>query len=86
MAALNLFFKRQSHVVSQVVETELIIGSVRHVTCVVLTLDRLIVLSWENHANGETQEIMDPPHGFCISLSEVLVHGDDVNPVARKAV
>ena len=73
------------HVVSQVVETELVVGAVGDVGGVgglaVLGLDVV-----DHQAHGEAQEAVDLAHPLAVALGQVVVDGDDVHALSRQGV
>ncbi len=73
------------HVVAQVVEAELVVGSVGDVRGVALLALRLGEIV-EDHADGEAQEAVDLTHPLGVEAGQVVVHGDDVNTVSGERV
>jgi hypothetical protein len=69
------------HVVAQVVEAELAVGTVGDVAAVVLaTFSRRHALLNQPHA--EAQEAMNLPHPFGIAAGQIVIHRNDVNSLA----
>ena len=85
MAPLHHLGGVDGHVVSQVVETELVVGAVGDVGGVgglaVLGLDVV-----DHQAHGEAQEAVDLAHPLAVALGQVVVDGDDVHALSRQGV
>ena len=87
VAALNLVIKRRSHVVAQIVKTELVVSSVRDVTGVVHALfGRRLAAARNYQTNIEAHELVNTPHPFSMESRQVIVDGDHMHAVARQAV
>ena len=87
VAALNLVIKRRSHVVAQIVKTELVVSSVRDITGVVHALfDWRLTAAWNYQPNIEPHELVNASHPFSVETCQVIVDRDDVDAVARQAV
>ena len=82
---LDLVLGTQLHVVTQVIETEFVVGSVCHVAAVGLAAS-LVVHVGEDHAHGEAQEAVDRAHPLGVTLCQVVVDGDDVDAFAFKGI
>ncbi len=86
VTALDLLFLCGRHpVITQVVEPELAVGSVRDVAIVLLLADRgrLVVL---NASDGEPEQFVDFTHPFRVTTSQVIVNGHEVNATPGKSV
>jgi hypothetical protein len=85
VAALDKVFERPRHVVTQVVEPELVVGAVGDVSAVgrPALLGRQLV---EDLADAQTEEAVHPAHPVGVAAGEVVVDGDDVHAVAGERV
>ena len=83
--ALRLLLDRRLHVVAQVVEAELVVGSVSDITSVNPATFRRVHLGLDR-ADGHAQAAEKRAHPFGVAPGEVVVHGDDVNPLALQRV
>ena len=83
--ALDHVLDSHGHVVAQVVEPELVVGPIADVGGVrrptLLGAHRGL-----DQAHGQPEQAVDRAHPFGVSLGQVVVHGDDVNPVAPEGV
>ena len=73
------------HVVAEVVEAKLIVlavGNVGEVRAALLLLAHAVV----HAANVEAEEPMNPAHRLSVTLSEIVVDGDDVHALAGQGV
>ena len=73
------------HVVTQVVEAELGIGTIGHVR-IVGSLARGGLGAVLDEANAHAKELVDLSHPFAIALGQVIVDGDDVHALAGDGV
>ena len=83
--ALDHLLLVDGHVVTQVVEAELIVGAVCNVGgvgCAAL-LGRQIV---DDEADGQAQEPIDLAHPFRVALGQIVVDRDDVHAIAGQCV
>ena len=85
MAALDNVVKRAHHVVTQVVEAQLVIGAVSDVAGIsFLTLCRARL--GEDNTNAKTQPTVHTAHHLGVTLSQVIVDRNDVNALTFKCV
>jgi hypothetical protein len=82
---LHAVVEGQLHVVAQVVEAQLVVGRVGDVRPVGLH-PLLIGEVVDDDAYGEPEEAVDLAHPLRVAAREVVVHGDDVDALARKRV
>ena len=85
MAALDHFLGHLRHVVTQVVEAELVIRTIGNVAGVHLAaLSRR--LTHQDAAGGQTQEVVDAAHDVRLVLRQVVVDRHDVHafPVSAR--
>ena len=85
MAALHAFLGFGDHVVAQIIETELGVGSIGDVGSV-STLLMVTAHAVLNEAYLHAQEAIDAPHHLAVSLCQIVVNRDDMDVVARKGV
>ena len=78
MATLHALACLRNHVVTQVVEAELAVGTVGDVSRIgrFLAIEPHAVLQ---AANAHAQTLVDPAHPLAVALGEVIVHGNDVD-------
>ena len=85
MPALDHLLLVDGHVVTQVVEAELVVGAVCNVGgvgCAAL-LGRQIV---DDEADGQTQKPIDLAHPFRVALGQIVVDRDDVHALSRQGI
>ena len=85
VAPLDHRLQRELHVVAQVVEAKLVVRAVRDVRAVGL-LPLLIGQAVLDHADVETEEAVDLSHPLGVASRQIVVHGDDMDAVAREGV
>ena len=85
MPALDAVIAMPRHVVAEVIESELVVGSVRDVAGVGGAPLREIhpVL---DASDGEPEEGVDPPHPLAVAPGEIVVHRDEVDALSGKRV
>ncbi len=85
MAALNHLVQLVFHIVAQIVEAVFVIRAVGNVAGIGLgALD--IVQSMHNDADGQAEEIINPPHVFRVAAGEIIVDRDDMDALAAQGV
>ena len=82
---LDHVLEGEFHVVSEVIESELIVRPVHNVAPVCFTAF-LVVHVVDNHADRQPQETVDGPHPLRVSFRQVVVHGDYVNSFPGKSI
>ncbi|SKY04563.1 Uncharacterised protein [Mycobacteroides abscessus subsp. abscessus] len=85
MAALHEILECMRHVVTQVIEPELVVGAVGDVGGV-SDLALLRSHPGEDHGGLETEEAVDASHPLRVALCEVVVDGDDMHAVAGQRI
>ena len=85
VAALNHVLEPVLHVVAQIVEAELVVGTVGNVA-VVGHPALVVVEAVHDHADREPEELVDLPHPLGVALGEVVVDGDDMDAAAGERV
>ncbi len=83
--ALHHLLEPELHVVAQIVEAELVVGAVGHVGGIGRA-PLVVVEPVHDAADGEAEEAVDLPHPLAVALGQVVVHGDDVDALARERV
>ena len=68
------------HVVTQVVETELIVGAVGNIATVGRST-LVIVQTTDNDTDTHAQGVIQSCHPLRVTLSKVVVHGNNMHPV-----
>ncbi len=85
MAALHLVVRRESQIIAQVIETQLVVGGVSDVGGVGLALFPRR-LARHDDADAEAKETVDAPHPFRIATRQVVVDRDDVYALAGQRI
>ena len=85
MTTLHARIGIDDHVVTQVVEAELGIGTIGHVR-IVGSLARGGLGAVLDEADAHAKELVDLSHPFAIALGQVIVDGDDVHALAGDGV
>ena len=85
VAALHAILDLELHVVAQVVEAELVVGSVGDVGGV-SGAALVVVEVVDDDADGEAEELVDLAHPLGVALGQVVVHRDHVDAVAGQRV
>ncbi len=83
--ALNQGLQTGSHVVTQVIEAEFVIGSVGDIR-VVSGFFCIFVLTMNHGSHGEAKEAVEPTHPFGVTLSQVIVHRYHVHPFSFQCI
>ena len=86
VGALHEVVGRRSHIVAQIVETELVVRSEGDVSIVGTTTRIGIGLMLVDAIDAEAVELVERSHPFRVTLGQIVVHRDDVNAVARQCV
>ena len=85
MAALHQIGLLPRHVVTQIIEAELVVGAVGDVGIVLLaTLRRLLI--GDDAADAHAQETVDAPHDLALVAGQIVVHGDHMHALALQGV
>ena len=85
MAALDHVLEPVLHVVAQIVEAVLVVGAVGDVARIGFLALR-IVEAVHDHADGQSEEIIDLAHPFAVAAGQIVVDGDDVDALAGQRV
>ena len=83
--ALHHFFFVGDHVVTQIVETVFVVGSVCNVRQISLAAF-FFLNAVDNAANCQPQESVQFAHPLHVTLSQVIIDGDDVNAFAFQRI
>ena len=85
MAALHLLLFVKHHIISKIVKSHLIVGAVSNVAVICL-LPFGIVFFVDNQTCGQAEKTIEFAHPFAVTLSEVIVYGNDMNALALQRV
>ena len=85
MHALHAIVQIEFHVVAQVVESELVVGTVGHVGCVGITA-LLIVQIMDDNAYRESEEAIQLAHPLRVAFSQIIVNCDDMDAASTEGV
>src|SRR5580658_1907685 len=81
VAALHAIVDVELHVVAQIIEAVLVIGSVGDVAGVTGAAFFVIQLM-DDDANGHAQKLVDAAHPFGVALGQIVVDGDHMHAFA----
>ena len=84
--ALHQLFGVACHIVTQVVETELIVGTIGDVAVVGTATCGRVGFVLVDAVHGEAEELVHCPHPLGVTFGQVVVHGDDVYAFAGEGV
>ena len=73
------------HVVTQIVETELVVGDIRDITIVCLT-SFVGLHGIEYHTDSQSEETVDRTHPFRVTRSQIVVDSDDLHALAFQRI
>ena len=82
---MNAVLRPLGHVVTQVVEPELVggaKGNIAHVHLTAVSIDHRIL----DDTDGETEILIDSTHPVAVALSQVIVDSDDMDTLALQSV
>ena len=84
-SALHQLLLIDYHVVTQIIETKLIVCHVGNVT--VIGIPALIVRHLvQNHADFQSQEFMNLSHTLRVTLCQIVIDCDDAHALALKRI
>ena len=85
MVALNAVREVELHVVAQIIEAELVVGSVGDVGAI-----RLLAFADRpdraGYADRQSEKLVEPAHPFRVASGQVIVDGNDVDAFAFKRI
>ena len=85
MGALNAMRQIELHVVAQIVETELVVGSIRDIGTVGFP-PFIVVQAVLDNPNGESQKFVQASHPLGVAPGQIIVDRYDVNPFAFQGI
>ena len=74
-----------NHIVTQIIETKFIIGNIRNITLICF-LTFIMIHIIQNHAYGQSQELMYFSHPFSITFCQVIIDGNDMNTFSFQCI
>src|SRR5699024_935427 len=83
--ALATIFSAVFHVVTQIVETKLVVGAIGNVGLIGCDLG-IIILLRHDHADGHAQKAVKAAHPVGVTPREVIVDGHDVHTLAGQRI
>ena len=86
MFTLYQVFGAGSHIITQVVETELVIGTERDIGHVCTTTCSRVRLMLVDTIYAQTMEHIERAHPFRVTFSQIIVHGYYMNTVTGQCV
>ena len=86
MLALYQIARVGSHVVTQVVETELVVGTEGDISHICLATSVRVRTMLVDAIYRETVEHIERAHPLRVTLSQVVVHGNDVNTITSQGI
>ncbi len=85
VAPLNLLLLRQCHVVPQVIEAKFVVGTIGNVPAVYIS-PLVIVNLIQDRTEGKPQPLVNLAHPLRISLSQIIIHSNNVDTAAGKRI
>ena len=85
MAPLHHILAVDHHVVPQVVKAHLVVGAVGDVAGIGLSALGIVHVV-NDQAHRQAHELVNLAHPLAVALGQVVVHRDDVNPLAGQGV
>ena len=86
MGTLHEVLWRNGHVVAQIVETELVVGTEGDITLISTATGLGVGLVLVNAVNAESVEHIERSHPLRVTFGQIVVHGNDVNTVTCQSV
>jgi hypothetical protein len=83
--SLDHFVLRGDHVITEIVKTELIVGSIRDV-CGVSCPSLGVIETVDYHTHLKSEELVNRTHPFCVTPGEVIVDSDNMNTLSGQGV
>ena len=83
--ALHHFLFVDDHVVTQIVKTELIIGTIGDIAVISLTA-RIVIHIIQDAADGQTQEAVHLAHPLRVTAGQIVIDGHDMYALALQRV
>ena len=81
----HTLFQRKRHIVAQVIKTELVIRTVDNI-CVVSGAFFLWRLTRADHAEGDTEEVVERPHPVGVAMGQVIIYRNQVDTITAERV
>ena len=82
MAPLHLGFSRHGHVVAQIIEAKLVVGSVSYVGRVLGPFHSGVALAGDHQTDAQPHPTVDLPHPLSVATGQVVVDGDHMDALA----
>ncbi|MNU81371.1 hypothetical protein D3C71_710290 [compost metagenome] len=82
---LNHLLFVENHIVTQIVEPEFIVRSVRNIA----SISRLLLFMFHTvqvDPYGHSQEVIDLAHFRAVTLCQIIIHGHNVNALAKECI
>ena len=85
VSALYAVFNRNRHVVTEVVETKFVVGSVSYV-CVICGTTLLRAHTTEDHSNTHAEKAVNATHPFGVVFGQIIVDRNDVHTFTGECI
>ena len=86
MGALHKVGWRNRHIVTQIVETELIVGTKGNISLISLTTRFGVGLVLVDTVDTQTMEHIERTHPLRVTLGQIVVYRDDVNTITSEGI
>src|SRR5205085_6994895 len=86
MAALNELFRIARHIVAQIIEAKLVVGSVGDICPVCIAARRRVGLMPVDAINGEPMELIQWTHPLAVTTGEVVIDSYKMYTAARERI
>ena len=86
MFALNHFFRRMHHIVTQIIETKFIISAINYIASISLSAIFAIRLMLINTIYGKPKPFKQSTIPFTITASEIVIHRYNMNAMTSKRI
>ena len=83
--ALDVIREAELHVVPQIVESELVVGTVGDVRMIGFP-PLVVIQAVHDDAHGHSQHFVDGPHPCCVPLGQIIVHRDQVDALSGQGI
>ena len=85
VTALNFLLNRPRHVIAQIIETELVVGSVSDIAAVRLPLG-IVIHVGKHCSDGDSQQIIHRSHPISVALCQIIVDSNDMNAFTAQRI
>ena len=86
MTALHEVGRRDSHIVTQIVETELVVGSEGDICLIGLTTSLRVGLVLIDTIDAQTMEHIERTHPLRVTFGQIVIDGYHVNTISGQGI